>query len=78
MGDEVAMKSTRRLNINISEETASALQELAEKSGTNVTNVVRRAVGVYKFLDDELAGKDRTLQIVDKESNQATTVAILT
>lgn len=68
---------TTRLSINISEDTAEALKRLAMSHDTSVTNIVRRAVGVYDFLDEELEDKTRTLQIVDKAKSEVTTVAIV-
>ncbi len=42
-----------RLEVNINDETALALRQLAALHNTNVTEVVRRAVSVYKFVSDE-------------------------
>lgn len=69
-------RGVTRLSVNISADTADALRELAERNGTSVTNVVRRAVGVYKFLDDQL-DSDHHLQIVDKSKNEITTIALV-
>lgn len=56
---------TTRLNVNINDDTAVALRKLAEEEGTTVTEIVRRAVSVYKFFDDARRG-DKTIQLVDK------------
>ena len=49
---------TTRLNVNINDECAAALSELAEREETTVTEIVRRAISVYKYATDEmLAGK---------------------
>lgn len=72
------MAKVTRLSINISEQTADALKSLAERHDTSVTNIVRRAVGIYDFLDKELGEqRDRSLQIVDKEKKEVTTIAIV-
>lgn len=42
-----------RLNVNLNRETADALKSLADLRGTTVTEVVRRAVTVMRFLEDE-------------------------
>ena len=43
-----------RLSVNINDETARALKELAERRETSVTDIIRRAVSVYKFVEDEV------------------------
>lgn len=43
-----------RLIINVNDTTADALKSLATKKKTSVTEVVRRSVSVYKFMDDAL------------------------
>jgi hypothetical protein len=42
-----------RLSCNLNQETAAALKSIAASSGLSYTEVVRRAIGVYKFLIDE-------------------------
>ena len=44
-------KKQPRLSVNMNEETAQALKE---KNGLSVTEAVRRAISVYKFVNDEL------------------------
>lgn len=66
-----------RLNININDETATALRELAKERGTSVTDVVRRAVSVYKFVEDQLADESKELQFHDRTTDQVTKVALV-
>ena len=66
-----------RLNINVNDETAAALQELAAKRGTTLTEVVRRAVSVYKFVEDEVVDGGKTIELKDKHSGERTTLAVL-
>jgi hypothetical protein len=48
-----------RLSINVSDQTAKLLRDLAERNETSVTEIVRRAVGVYKYIEDaDLDGKE--------------------
>lgn len=58
---------TTRLNVNINEETAAALRELAARRDTSVTEIVRRSVAVYKFVEDEVGAGGKTLQVVDAD-----------
>lgn len=63
-----------RLNINVSDDTAQLLKDMASRNGTSVTEIVRRAVGVYKYIDDGTRnGKD--VQIVGDDD--VTTLAII-
>ena len=64
-----------RLNININDETETALRELAETKETSVTDIVRRAVAVYKFIEDE-TGRGQVLQLVDRANKEVTTLAM--
>ena len=46
-----------RLSVNINEETANALRSLTAEAGVTYTETVRRAISVYRFLQDQrLAG----------------------
>jgi len=69
------MHMSTRLSININDETAAALKELAAKRGLTVTEVVRRAVSVYKFVEDEVGDGGKTLQLVD--SNDKVTELVM-
>lgn len=40
---------TVRLNVNINDEVAAALRELAAENDTTVTEIVRRSVSYYYF-----------------------------
>lgn len=68
---------TARLNININDETAAALKDLAERRQITATEVVRRAVSVYKFVEDEVVDGDKTLKLVsDGAPDQIVSVVI--
>lgn len=43
----------RRLSINVAADVGQAIDELAKRHRTTRTDVIRRAVSVYKFVDDE-------------------------
>lgn len=40
-----------RLEINVNDETASALREIADTNDISITEAVRRCVSVYAFFD---------------------------
>lgn len=45
----------RRLSVNVALDVAAAIEELAARHGVAITEVVRRAISAYKYLDDERA-----------------------
>ncbi|MFP5315617.1 MAG: ribbon-helix-helix protein, CopG family [Actinomycetes bacterium] len=53
-----------RLNVNLNQETAAALKELAAKENISYTEAVRRAIAVFKFIEDEQA-EGRKIQTMD-------------
>lgn len=58
------MPDYTRLTININSETLAAIKAVAEQRGISYTETIRRAVAVYKLVEDELA-KGHTIQIKD-------------
>lgn len=65
---EPATRQYTRLNINLNDETAEALKELAAKHHISVTEAVRRAVAILKFVEDE-TDEGHKLQITDPRHN---------
>lgn len=63
-----------RLNINLNDETAAALRQLAGSRGTTVTEQVRRAVGVYSTLEQAQSRGD-LIQLVS--GTEKTTIRLL-
>ena len=45
----------RRLSVNVALDVGQAIDELGKRHGTTITDVIRRAVSTYKFVDDEVA-----------------------
>jgi hypothetical protein len=43
------------LSVNLNAETAAALHDIMDSRSVTVTEAVRRAISVYKFLLDEVA-----------------------
>jgi hypothetical protein len=42
-----------RLSVNLSIETAEVFKSLIERKGLSITEGIRRAIAVWKFLEDE-------------------------
>jgi len=60
-----------RLSINVSQSVADALKQLSTMNQTSVTEEVRRAVSVYKALDDRLrAGAHIVLEYPDGKTTE--------
>lgn len=55
-----------RLNVNLNAATADALKRLSDDLGVSLTEVVRRAISVYNFIDDERR-KGHRIQTADPE-----------
>jgi predicted transcriptional regulator len=65
---------TTRLNVNINDECASALRKMAERNETTVTEIVRRAISVFDYVD-RAARDGKTVQIIGPDD--VTTLAII-
>lgn len=58
-----------RLNVNLNAATADALKKLSEEQGVSLTEVVRRAISLYSFIDDERRSGHR-VQMTDPEKGE--------
>lgn len=65
-----------RLNVNLNAETADALKQLADEKGSSLTEVIRRAIAVYKFIADE-ARKGNRIQTVDPKTNEVRELVLM-
>lgn len=64
-----------RLSVNINEETEAALRDLQDKRGMTITELIRRAVSVYSYLEKETREDGKTLQL--KSGKTVTNLALL-
>ncbi len=44
----------RRLSVNVALDVGEAIDMLAKRHRTTITDVIRRAISTYKFIDDEV------------------------
>lgn len=56
-----------RLSVNMTDETANALEELATHQHISRTEVIRRAVALMKFIEDE---QDRGRKVLTMDSDE--------
>jgi hypothetical protein len=58
---------TTRLNVNLGDEPAAALHDLMTRKGISATEAVRRAISVWKFVEDQLAA-GRRIAVLDGDA----------
>lgn len=63
----MAPKHTK-LTVNLTEEIVDVLRELAQRDGTTMTEILRRAIAVQKYLADEQADGKKVI-IEDPDNN---------
>ena len=65
-----------RLNVNLNSETAVALKEIADHRGISFTEAVRRAISVYKFIDEETQ-EGRRIQTVSPDRSEVRELVLM-
>lgn len=50
--EEVPILGVTKVSMNLNDEVLEALRELANRDGLTLTEVTRRAISTWKFLDD--------------------------
>jgi hypothetical protein len=70
MDNKPVNKTYTRLSVNLGEQPAAALHELMQRRGITATEAIRRALSVWKFVDDELA-KGNTIGVLSSGRNDA-------
>lgn len=65
------MTQTQKVTVNLSSEVVDVLKELARRDGSNMTEALKRAIAVQKFLSDEQAkGKKVMIEDPDNHTSQ--------
>ncbi len=57
----------RRLSVNVALDVAQAIEALMQRHQVSITEVIRRAISAYKFLDDEIAAGHKVL--IERDGN---------
>lgn len=65
-----------RLSVNMNQDTAEALKEIADEAGISLTEAVRRAISVYKFVEDEI-DKGRHVQTADEKGGNVRELVLM-
>lgn len=50
----LARPTWKRLSVNVANDVAAAIAVMAEKHNWTISDVIRRSVSTYKFIDDEV------------------------
>lgn len=51
----------RRLSVNVANDVADAIESMHKEHGWTITEVIRRAVSILKFVNDEVDGGGKIL-----------------
>ncbi len=62
------MAAPKRLSVNLSEKAYNDLEQLAKESDMSMTEVVRKAIGMEKFLTDAQK-KNQKILLEDADGN---------
>jgi hypothetical protein len=61
----------------MNEETAEALKELSKKQGLSLTETIRRAIAVYKFIYSEVKDNHRIIQTMNPDGTNKREVVLM-
>jgi hypothetical protein len=67
-----------RLSVNLATDVAGALRGLVRSHGISVTEGIRRAIAIWKFVEDEQAKGNRIAVIGDRNGKTSVQEIILT
>jgi hypothetical protein len=62
----------RRLSVNVADDVAGAIDQMRTRHGWSITEVVRRAISILKFIDDEVRRGGRVLVERDGKTREVT------
>lgn len=69
-GKPVRPVKTVKLTVTLSEEVVAALQEMAQESGTSVTEQLRRAVSTQKWLHEVRRHRNARILVEDRDTGE--------
>ena len=59
-----------KLTIQFGEQMDSLLEELSERKKVSKSEIIRRALAMYKYADDETRNSDKCLSITSAQNRQ--------
>jgi len=63
-----------RLSVNLSPEVSDVLKDYAKRKGVSITEVIRRSIGVLKFVDE---ARNRGASLTIKENGEVKEIVFL-
>lgn len=66
-----------RLHINVNEQTSDALRDLAKRRDITLTETLRRAISILKFIEDDVIDENKELHLRDNHTGEVTRLQIL-
>lgn len=72
----LAQQQLVRLNVNMNEQTAKDLKELADRDGLSFTETIRRAIAIYKYIRDEVR-QGRIIQTMDQDGKNRREIVLM-
>ncbi len=68
--NDTADRGVVRLSVNLASDVAAALKDLSSNQGMTITQGVRKAIALWKLVEDELA-KGNKIMVVQGEGENA-------
>lgn len=68
MADEGDADRAVRLSVNLSPEASGTFRELIERKGLTITEGIRRAIAVWKFIEDE-AQRGNQIAVIEHDGS---------
>ena len=59
-----------KLTVEFNNKVNQLLEELAERKGTTKAEIIRRALAMYKYLDDETLDNDKRVSITSAKEDK--------
>ncbi len=66
-----------RMTVNLPDPVNSLLEELADRQGTTKTEILRRALALYDYVEDETADDKLRLALIDKQDHPKKEIVLL-
>jgi predicted transcriptional regulator len=65
-----------KLTVRFGNQMSRMLKELAEEKGTTQTEIIRRALATYKYLNDEVKDGDKSVSVTSKRDKAITEIIL--
>ena len=59
-----------KLTVQFGDDTSKLLKELAAEKGTSQTEIIRRALAMYRYLDKETRDGDKRVSVTSAKENK--------